>query len=156
MLLQNPTFDYIGCHMEYHSLHDSDCYRYSYFIACEYFSKACILLSLWCISWLMVPLSLMIDPKRKKQSITSISSLSGRFFLTYRKNNWSERWWHSSESEKESDRTIDNRMRNNRLKLLERRFKLAIRRNFLIISAVCQWNRLPNVVVNSVLLEVFK
>lgn len=49
MLLQNPTFHYIDCYMEYHSLHDSDCYRNSYLIACEYFSKAFIVLSLWCI-----------------------------------------------------------------------------------------------------------
>ena len=45
---------------------------------------------------------------------------------------------------------------NNGLKLQEARFQLDIKRNFLTVRAVRQWNQLPREVVGSPTLEAFK
>ena len=48
------------------------------------------------------------------------------------------------------------RIQNNGLKLQEARFQLDIRKNFLTVRAVRQWNQLPREVVGSPTLEAFK
>ena len=47
-------------------------------------------------------------------------------------------------------------MQDNGLKLLEARFKLNIRKNFLTVRAVRQWNPWPREVVSAPKLEAFK
>ena len=50
----------------------------------------------------------------------------------------------------------DCRTRNNGLKFQEARFRLDIRKNFLTVRAVRQWNQLPREVMSSPALETFK
>ena len=50
----------------------------------------------------------------------------------------------------------DCRTWNNGLKLEKARFQLDIRKNFLTVRAVQQWNQLPREVVGSLTLEAFK
>uniref|UniRef100_A0A803T8E9 Reverse transcriptase domain-containing protein n=1 Tax=Anolis carolinensis TaxID=28377 RepID=A0A803T8E9_ANOCA len=51
---------------------------------------------------------------------------------------------------------LQTRMRNNGFKLQERRFHLNIRKNFLTVRAVQQWNSLPQSVVEAPSSEAFK
>uniref|UniRef100_A0A803SSL5 Reverse transcriptase domain-containing protein n=1 Tax=Anolis carolinensis TaxID=28377 RepID=A0A803SSL5_ANOCA len=51
---------------------------------------------------------------------------------------------------------LQTRTRNNSFKLQERRFHLNIRKNFLTVRAVRQWNSLPQTVVEAPSLEAFK
>ena len=53
-------------------------------------------------------------------------------------------------------RTPETRTGSNGFKLQEKRFHLNIRKNFPMVRAVQQWNRLPRRVVESPSLEVFK
>ena len=50
----------------------------------------------------------------------------------------------------------ETKIRRNGLKLQERSFHLNLRKNFLMVRAVRQWNVLPRSVVESPSLEVFK
>ena len=50
----------------------------------------------------------------------------------------------------------DTRTRSNGFKVQEKRFHLNLRKNFLIVRAGQQWNRLPRSVVESPSFEVFK
>ena len=52
--------------------------------------------------------------------------------------------------------TPECRTYNNGLKLKEARFQLNIRKNFLTVRAVRQWNQLPQEVVSAPTLEAFK
>ena len=53
-------------------------------------------------------------------------------------------------------RAPETRTRSNGFKVQETRFHLNIRKNFLMVRAVQQWNRVPQRVVEFPSLEVFK
>ncbi|XP_053261122.1 uncharacterized protein LOC128421867 [Podarcis raffonei] len=63
---------------------------------------------------------------------------------------------HIEEGERLFSAAPEKRTRSNGSKLQERRFHLNIRKNFLTVRAVRQWNLLPRSVVESPSLEVFK
>ncbi|XP_053250915.1 uncharacterized protein LOC128416878 [Podarcis raffonei] len=63
---------------------------------------------------------------------------------------------HIEEGERLFSAAPEKRTRSNGSKLQERRFHLNIRKNFLTVRAVRQWNLLPRSVVASPSLEVFK
>uniref|UniRef100_A0A670K135 Reverse transcriptase domain-containing protein n=1 Tax=Podarcis muralis TaxID=64176 RepID=A0A670K135_PODMU len=63
---------------------------------------------------------------------------------------------HIEEGERLFSAAPEKRTRSNGSKLQERRFHLNIRKNFLTVRAVRQWNLLPRSVVESPALEVFK
>uniref|UniRef100_A0A670KF32 Reverse transcriptase domain-containing protein n=1 Tax=Podarcis muralis TaxID=64176 RepID=A0A670KF32_PODMU len=63
---------------------------------------------------------------------------------------------HVEEGERLFSAAPEKRTRSNGSKLQERRFHLNIRKNFLTVRAVRQWNLLPRSVVESPSLEVFK
>ena len=52
--------------------------------------------------------------------------------------------------------TLETRTRSSGFKLQERRFHLNSRKHFLMVRAVCRWNKLPRRVVESPWLEVFR
>ena len=63
---------------------------------------------------------------------------------------------HTAEGQDLFSITPECRTRNNGLKLQEARFRLNIRKNFLTVRAVQQWNQLSQELVNAPTLEAFK
>ena len=63
---------------------------------------------------------------------------------------------HKEEGVKLFSKAPEGRTRSNGWKLIKERSNLELRRNFLTVRTINQWNNLPPEVVNAPTLEVFK